>query len=143
MIIQEMKKEHTDEVFQMMKVFYSSPAVSTNGSAEIFMSDIQNCINDNPFLEGYVFAEQDKIMGYAMAAKSFSTEFGKPCVWIEDIYIKPDYRGKGIGSQFLDYIEQKYRDSILRLEVEEDNTAAVHVYNKSGFDVLPYMEMKK
>ncbi|MCI6561349.1 MAG: GNAT family N-acetyltransferase [Ruminococcus sp.] len=143
MIIQEMKKEHTDEVFQMMKVFYSSPAVSTNGSDEIFMSDIQNCINDNPFLEGYVFAEQDKIMGYAMAAKSFSTEFGKPCVWIEDIYIKPDYRGKGIGSQFLDYIEQKYRDSILRLEVEEDNTAAVHVYNKSGFDVLPYMEMKK
>lgn len=143
MIIQEMKKEHTDEVFQMMKVFYSSPAVSTNGSDEIFMSDIQNCLNDNPFLEGYVFAEQDKIMGYAMAAKSFSTEFGKPCVWIEDIYIKPDYRGKGIGSQFLDYIEQKYRDSILRLEVEEDNTAAVHVYKKSGFDVLPYMEMKK
>lgn len=143
MIIQEMKKEHTDEVFQMMKVFYSSPAVSTNGSDEIFMSDIQNCINDNPYLEGYVFAEQDKIMGYAMAAKSFSTEFGKPCVWIEDIYIKPDYRGKGIGSQFLDYIEQKYRDSILRLEVEEDNTAAVHIYKKSGFDVLPYMEMKK
>lgn len=143
MIIQEMKKEHTDEVFQMMKVFYSSPAVSTNGSDEIFMSDIQNCLNDNPFLEGYVFAEQEKIMGYAMAAKSFSTEFGKPCVWIEDIYIKPDYRGKGIGSQFLDYIEQKYRDSILRLEVEEDNTAAVHVYKKSGFDVLPYMEMKK
>ncbi len=143
MIIQEMKKEHTDEVFQMMKVFYSSPAVSTNGSDEIFMADIQNCLNDNPFLEGYVFAEQDIIMGYAMAAKSFSTEFGKPCVWIEDIYIKPDYRGKGIGSQFLDYIEQKYRDSILKLEVEEDNTAAVHVYNKSGFDVLPYMEMKK
>lgn len=143
MIIQEMKKEHTDEVFQMMKVFYSSPAVSTNGSDEIFMSDIQNCINDNPHLEGYVFVEQDKIMGYAMAAKSFSTEFGKPCIWIEDIYIKPEYRGKGIGSQFLVYIEQKYRDSILRLEVEEDNTAAVHVYKKSGFDVLPYMEMKK
>ena len=143
MIIQEMKKEHTDEVFQMMKVFYSSPAVSTNGSDEIFMSDIQNCINDNPYLEGYVFVEQDKIMGYAMAAKSFSTEFGKPCIWIEDIYIKPEYRGKGIGSQFLVYIEQQYRDSILRLEVEEDNTAAVHVYKKSGFDVLPYMEMKK
>ena len=143
MIIQEMKKEHTDEVFQMMKVFYSSPAVSTNGSDEIFMSDIQNCINDNPHLEGYVFVEQDKIMGYAMAAKSFSTEFGKPCIWIEDIYIKPEYRGKGIGSQFLVYIEQKYRDSILRLEVEEDNTAAVHVYKKRGFDVLPYMEMKK
>lgn len=143
MIIQEMKKEHTDEVFQMMKVFYSSPAVSTNGSDEIFMSDIQNCINDNPYLEGYVFVEQDKIMGYAMAAKSFSTEFGKPCIWIEDIYIKPEYRGKGIGSQFLVYIEQKYRDSILRLEVEEDNTVAVHVYKKSGFDVLPYMEMKK
>ena len=33
--------------------------------------------------------------------------------------------------------------SILRLEVEAENEHAVHVYRKSGFEVLPYMEMKK
>ena len=78
-----------------------------------------------------------------MAAKSFSTEFGKPCIWIEDLYIKDDYRGLGIGSMFFEYIEEKYTDHVFRLEVEEENERAVKVYEKNGFQVLPYMEMKR
>ena len=135
-------KEYADAVIDMMRIFYASPAVSTNGSEEIFRRDVEQCINDNPYLEGYVFTEDGKVAGYAMVAKSFSTEFGKSCIWIEDLYLKPEYRGTGIGTQFLSFIKQKYPDSILRLEVEEENERAVHVYRKSGFEVLPYMEMK-
>jgi ribosomal protein S18 acetylase RimI-like enzyme len=32
---------------------------------------------------------------------------------------------------------------LFRLEVEEENEGAVHVYKKCGFDILPYMEMKR
>ena len=78
-----------------------------------------------------------------MLAKSFSTEFGKACIWIEDIYIKDEYRGLGIGSHFLNFIEHKYPNSLFRLEVEVENERAVNVYKKCGYDVLPYMEMKK
>ena len=78
-----------------------------------------------------------------MVAKSFSTEFGRPCMWIEDMYIKQEYRGTGIGSQFFEFIEKKYPDTILRLEVEEENERAINVYKKCGYEVLPYMEMKK
>ena len=78
-----------------------------------------------------------------MIAKSFSTEFGRPCMWIEDIYIKESCRGTGIGSKFIDYIGKKYPDAILRLEVEEENERAVNVYKKNGFSFLPYLEMKK
>lgn len=143
MIIECMKKEHTEAVVDMMRTFYTSPAVYTNGSEEIYRADVENCVNDNPYLEGYVFTEGDDIAGYGMLAKSFSTEFGKSCIWIEDIYIKPEYRDKGVGSKFLSFVEEKYYNSILRLEVEEENERAVHVYKKNGFDILPYMEMKK
>ena len=74
-----------------------------------------------------------------MLAKSFSTEFGKACIWIEDIYIKDEYRGLGIGSHFLNFIEHKYPNSLFRLEVEVENERAVNVYKKCGYDVLPYM----
>lgn len=143
--INPMTKEYTGAVIDMMRVFYASPAVSTNGSEEIFQNDVEQCINDSPYLEGYVFIDGDNgnVAGYAMIAKSFSTEFGRQCIWIEDLYIKPEYRGTGIGTNFLSFIKQKYSDSILRLEVEEENEHAVHVYRKSGFQVLPYMEMKK
>jgi ribosomal protein S18 acetylase RimI-like enzyme len=78
-----------------------------------------------------------------MIAKSFSTEFGRPCVWIEDLYLQPEYRGQGVGSRFFELLEERYPGTILRLEVEEENHRAVTVYRKNGFEELPYMEMIK
>ena len=141
--IRYMEKKDKSEVIEMMSVFYASPALWTNGSPEIFEADVDNCIGDNPYIEGYVFECENTIQGYAMLAKSFSTEFGKPCIWIEDIYIKSEYRKRGIGKMFFDYIEEKYPNSIFRLELEPENEAALHLYEKCGFEILPYMEMKK
>lgn len=130
-------------VMEMMRVFYASPAVLSNGSEEIFSADIECCINDSPYLEGYVFDTDGELQGYAMIAKSFSTEFGKPCIWIEDLYVREQYRGQGVGSQFFDFIKKEYPGCIFRLEVEEENERAIAVYKKNGFDILPYMEMKR
>ena len=142
-VIRKMIREDKNTIVDMMRVFYASPAVFTDGSDEIFEADVENCVNDSPYLEGFVFEEDGEIQGYGMIAKSFSTEFGKPCIGIEDLYLKPEYRGLGIGSKFFEYLEQNYTDCIFRLEVEEENERAIHVYEKNGFTVLPYMEMKK
>lgn len=141
--IRKMIAQDKNTVIEMMRVFYSSPAVLSNGSEEIFNADVDACLNDSPYLEGYVFEENSKIQGYAMLAKSFSTEFGKPCIWIEDLYILSEYRGLGLGSGFFEFIKQQYPNALFRLEVEEENERAVKVYKKCGFEVLPYMEMKK
>lgn len=141
--IRVMTKNDKSSVLEMMRVFYASPAVFTNGSEEIFFNDIENCINDNPYLEGYIIENSKGIQGYAMIAKSFSTEFGKQCIWIEDLYIKEEYRGSGLGNMLMEFITKKYTNCIFRLEVEEENERAVRLYEKYGFNVLPYMEMKK
>lgn len=141
--IRRMVEADRSSVLDMMRVFYESPAVLSNGSEEIFNNDIDNCVNASPYLEGYIFQDGEEIQGYAMLAKSFSTEFGKPCIWIEDLYFKPEYRGLGLGSKFFTYIDKKYPGVVMRLEVEEENERAVHVYKKCGYEVLPYMEMKK
>ena len=143
MEIKVMTRQHADNVLEMMRVFYASPAVYTNGSEEIFQNDVEACIGDSPYLCGYVFVEGEKIVGYAMTAKSFSTEFGMPCVWIEDLYLIEAFRGQGIGTQFFEFLEKTYTNTLLRLEVEAENTSAVHTYRKNGFDELPYVEMKK
>ena len=142
-IIRDMLASDATRVVEMMRTFYASPAVHTNGSEDIFAADVQACVGDNPYLEGYVFEEGGEVVGYAMVAKSFSTEFGKPCLWIEDLYMEKEHRGLGLGTSFFRFLEQKYPHALFRLEVEEDNERAVAVYRKCGFDVLPYMEMKK
>ncbi len=141
--IRSMSETDKEVVIDMMRVFYASPAVLSNGSEEIFKRDVEACLADNPYLEGYIFEDGGETQGYAMLAKSFSTEFGKPCIWIEDLYMKEECRGLGIGSLFLNYLEEKYTDVVFRLEAEEENERAVHVYEKCGFEVLPYLEMKK
>lgn len=141
--IRKMEQRDRQVVAEMMRVFYASEAVFTNGSEEIFQADIENCVNENPYLEGYVFDSDGEIQGYGMLAKSFSTEFGKPCVWVEDLYVKEEYRGLGIGSRFLHFVAEQYPHALLRLEVEAENERAIQVYKKCGYDVLPYLEMKK
>ena len=140
--IRPMTIQDKEAVLGMMRTFYASPAVLTNGSEEIFNTDIDTCVSGSPYLEGYIL-EDGEIQGYAMVAKSFSTEFGKPCIWIEDIYIREAFRGQGIGKQFFAFITEKYAGCLFRLEVEEENAPAVALYEKCGFNELPYMEMKR
>lgn len=142
-IIREMTDNDRKDVFDMMKVFYASPAVSTNGSDEVFQADIDHCVGACPYLEGFVFQDRQEIQGYGMVAKSFSTEYGKPCIWIEDLYIKEPFRGTGIGSRFLNFAAERYPDAILKLEVEKENGRAIKVYEKCGYETLPYFEMKR
>ena len=139
----KMTSDHKAEVMEMMRAFYASEAVLTNGSDEIFSADVDECVGDSPYAEGYVFESSGEIIGYSMLAKSYSTEYGKRCIWIEDIYLKEEYRGRGFGSEFFSFLDESYPDVLFRLEAEEENERAIHVYNKSGFDVMPYLEMKK
>ena len=142
LIIREMRESDRALVTDMMRAFYTSDAVMTDGSEEIFSNDISECVSDSPFLNGYVFEDASgAVKGYAMTAHSYSTEFGCPCVWIEDIYLDEDFRGAGFASEFFEFISQKYPGAINRLEAEDYNRPAVKAYRKNGFEELPYLEM--
>ena len=58
-----MEFEDKVEVISMMKTFYSSEAVFTNGSDEIFEADFNTCIDNSTYLEGYVFTSGEIILG--------------------------------------------------------------------------------
>lgn len=141
--IRKIEEKDRAGVADMMRVFYASNAVASNGSEKIFNNDIDACLDDSPFLNGYVAEASGESVGYFMMAYSFSTEFGKPCVWLEDIYIKPEYHNKGIGNQIMNYFVKTNPNSVLRLEAEEENETAIHVYEKHGFKKIYYVEMMK
>lgn len=141
--IDKMTIDDKAAVVEMMRVFYNSEAVLSNGSEEIYSNDVDACAGENPYAEGFVFKNGDTYLGYAMLAKGYSTEFGKNCIWIEDIYIQEVYRGMGIGRKFFEMLFSTYNDVVYRLEVEEENENAVALYKKCGFEIIPYTEMIK
>lgn len=54
-----------------------------------------------------VFAMVNKTeAGFVLFFHNFSTFLGKPGIYIEDLYVKPEIRGKGVGRALLAYISQ-------------------------------------
>ena len=138
--IRKMKRGDEKFVLDMMKKFFSSPATITDGSEKIFAANVKNCLDDSTCADGFVFVDGEKIIGYAVTAKSYSTEFGGECIWLEDIFVEEEYRGRGVGSKFLRHVKKIYPQKIFRLESEADS-AALNLYKRFGFRELPYLEM--
>ena len=109
--LRPMEAPDREDVIRMMRGFYASEAVHSNGSEEVFSNDVDACVSDCPFASGYVFTREDgSICGYSMLAHSFSTEYGRPVIWIEDLFLEEDERGKGLGVMLFDMVKEKYPD---------------------------------
>lgn len=145
MTIRIMETKDFDEVLEMMKVFYASNALLVHPDETVLRKTLKDAIEAGPYVEGFVFADEETLMGYGMIAKSYSTEMGGRCVWIEDIYIRPEFRGKGLGTAFLQFVGDRYRNWAvrLRLEAEEENEKAMSVYRNAGFETLGYIQLVK
>ena len=83
--------------------------------------------------------------GYGLVSLTYSNEAGGLVVWLEELYIRDFARGFGLGTELIGYIENQYRDQAVRfrLEVEEENHAAVRLYRRKGYTSLPYAQMVK
>lgn len=59
---------------------------------------------DHPYAE-VILAEADgKEAGFVLFFHNYSTFLAKPGIYIEDLYVKPEYRGLGMGKGLLSYI---------------------------------------
>lgn len=143
MTIRKLKKSDFEEVLSMMLVFYTSDALLIHPSEAVLRKTLTDALADTPYLEAFGFEEDGVLAGYGMVAMSYSTEAGGRCAWIEDIYIRPQYRGKGYGTSFLGFVKARYEDRVarIRLEAEPENERAMAVYRKAGYEILGYTQL--
>ena len=139
--IRKMQRGDEKFVVDLMREFFNSPATITNASEKIFAANVKNCLDDSICAEGFVFVDGEKIIGYAVTAKGYATEFGGECIWLEDIFIKAEYRGRGLGSKFIRHVKELYPEKILRLEAHADDSRLLNFYKRLGFKELPYKEL--
>ena len=67
----------------------------------------------------------------------YETEVGGICVQIIDLYVNENARGKGVATQYFNYLFDKYSGAkCFRLEVVKDNVKAISLYKKMGFTLL-------
>ena len=84
------------------------------------------------------------VVGFGDNVVDILSVAGGIVVWLEEIYVKPEHRCKGITGEFFKFIEKEYADvARIRLETEPDNERAVRLYERNGFTKLGYSQMYK
>jgi GNAT superfamily N-acetyltransferase len=77
--------------------------------------------------------------GFALFFKSFSTFLGKPGLYLEDLFVVPESRGKGVGTALLRELARLVlRRGYGRLEwaVLDWNGSAIKVYERIGAEPM-------
>ena len=82
-----------------------------------------------------VLENKKQIIGYCLLVNYWSNEFGGNVLNVDEIYIKPQFRGKNIGTNFIkNLIENKFMKAVaFQLEVKPLNNKAIKLYKKIGF----------
>lgn len=143
MRIRTLEENDFGQVLDMMRVFYASDALLVHPEDSVLERTLRDSMAGGPYVTGYGFEVDGDLAGYGMISRSYSTETGGICLWIEDIYILPQYRGQGIGTAFLQFAESLGGAVRLRLEAEPENEKAMSVYRNAGFQELGYTQLIK
>ena len=132
-----------EEYIAMATDFYATDAVMRPIPTEHIAAGFEEALRSDVYAVGVMFEDEGQAVGYALLGKTFSQEAGGMTLWIEELYVKPVYRGRGIGKAFLQTLFQSLPPHIkrVRLEVERDNTAVVKLYQSVGFDFFEYDQM--
>lgn len=140
------KMELSDKalVVAMDEEFYSGPAVDH----KIPVSELENTFDlamspDYP-LDGFILTDENGTVGFGYASWYHSTDVAGLCVMLEELFLKQEARGKGYGTQYIQYAFDYYKNARrFRLEVTKENEKAAKLYRALGFEYISYDQMAK
>lgn len=143
MNIRRLNASDKELYMELVNEFYHSDAVLHPVKTENHEVMFAELMRSDVYAECYIIEFREKVAGFIMIAKTFSQESGGLVVWIEEIFIREEFRSKGLGSAALEFIEKTVPASRYRLEIEPDNDRARKLYTRLGYKNLPYEQMVK
>ena len=105
---------------------FHEPAVRAN-LAELLQNPVSGV--------AYIVREGNSPIAYLVICFDYSLEYRGKGAWIDELFVEPPHRGKGIGTQLLglaDQASREHRAKVLHLEVNHGNPA-IELYRRRGF----------
>ena len=140
-MFREITKNDKELYLHYVDIFYHTDVVESPVPKENYEAAFNELMRSDDYLKCYIFECDNKPCGFALLSKTFSQEAGGISVTIEEIYIDEEYRGRGLATEFFDYLKSIDEIKRLRIEVEDYNEGAKRLYERMGFKLLPYLQM--
>lgn len=103
-------------------------------------------LQDDRLGRAWIIAQGGQAVGYAVLSFHFDHELGGRSGIVTDLYIEPEHRQRGLGTETLRFIESQAASFGLRaieLQVERGNAIARRLYEKSGYRAFDRIPMAK
>jgi ribosomal protein S18 acetylase RimI-like enzyme len=124
-----------DALVEMMRDFNEHERIAFD-EAEVRAVLAQLFTNDSYGLI-YLIRLGGEVAGYVVITFGFSIEFRGRDALIDELFVKDEFRGRGLASAALRHAEGVCRERgvrALHLEVDRGNARAQSVYQRAGFE---------
>lgn len=144
MIIRNMSAKDKNNFLSMSEIFYSSEAALHDFDRAAQERNFEASLTGTLPVRCLALEDEDgACLGYAIVCHSWSSELGGPMILAEELYLKPEARGRGLAHEFFRWLFNEYegRAAGFRLEVAPENAWVMEIYKKHGFEPLGYHQM--
>ena len=122
---QNLQKSQIDSIVSMMQDFYAidNYPIHIEESKQLFETFIAN----SDLGKAWLVYKGEEVIGYVILTFIFSFEYKGILAFLDELYIKKEYQGKGFGKQAVQFVQQESSQlnvKMLYLEVEQHNENA-------------------
>lgn len=132
------KSADIDRLLPLMEDFYAFENLDYDESR--LRKLLAELISDERLGRLILFEADGELLGYMVLGFGFSLEFhGKDCL-VDEFYVRPEWRSKGVGKSAIDFAVEACRElgiSAVHLEADHFNTRGHEFYKRLGFKDHP------
>ena len=114
----------------------------TLGKGDVFTSTVEDIqrfgFAEDPRFEALLAFEGGEAVGLALYFFEFSTWRGRPGIYVQDMYVAPAMRGRGLGRELMEAVVRRSRERggrYVKLSVYDGNEEAIGFYLSLGFEI--------
>lgn len=128
--------DHLERVLPLVAAFHAEEGIEMSDSARA--DAVQPLLSGIPHGAIYLVGPPRAPIGYIVVTFGWSIEFGGMDGFVDELFVRPGVRGRGIASEVLLTLPRALADAglkALHLEVAPDNDVAKRLYTRAGFQI--------
>jgi ribosomal protein S18 acetylase RimI-like enzyme len=124
--------DNTERLLALARSFHREDGHPLDGRGETAIAQLPG----EELARCWLVRSQGSVIGYVVLTLGYSIEYGGRDAFIDDLYLVPEARGRGLGARVMDFVEEQalmLGVKALHLEVEIANDRAYGLYRRRGF----------
>lgn len=132
-----------DELLALARAFHAEDGHPLDAGGERAVREV---CDGHPLARGFLVRARGLTAGYLVLTLGFGVEYGGADVFLDDLYLTPENRGRGLGAPVMAAAVAEARRlgaRAVHLVVAPGNERAQRLYRGSGFEASDWLVMSK